>query len=1017
MMTKLKVPLFTKYCLLLLMAQLYALVSAGKDFKDFDVRHYGDESLPQTSISDLYPDKDGFLWIGTQMGLTRFDGQHFKVFTPDNTPQLKSVRSFSFYWDKNNEVYFVDGAIRHYRLSHEGPQVVSPEGRAFMHGRVFRAHKELPFPIAGGIKDTGSFFYLGWRIDNKIRYYYSFDKDSAYYEIPETPLNHDPSFFDKSRFYIFDQYFQVTSLFPGAPPKKVVAAGDLLKNPLLGDHNAYFESKVYEQADGNYLFWGNCIYAVEVIHDTVFTTEVISNIDLPDVRAFYADKKNGYYALGTDANGLFILRPRQFSTRVLKTDVDGRSNIFYAVVPFKDNLFLSAKGYIFDLHGEYERYLESSIVSQFSLYRDKQKIWLWRDGYAQRLDIKTEKAENMFPDGGWSVQIEPDKWGRLWFVSIGNIGWAVGNTYHQLITHLPDRQGNNRFIEYVLVKDEHTIWICLRDGLVSMDINTRKLTEIPGMAGKYVRKLIADEKGGIWVLTYGNGYYYYKNGRFISMPHDRNDYLTSVHAMLTDKNGYCWMSTNKGLFRVGRQVLYNYVEGRSKEVQYEYFNKQCGFLTNEFNGGCSPGGSVISDSLIILPSMIGLVHFNPLNIKTAPLDNGIYVDNIVINGKKRPTAASFTVPADFTSFRCDVSSPYYGLSENFAPEYRIEGVMDDWQPLIEGRYIQFNRLPHGDYTIRIRKVTNYLTGSIKEQRIKFSVLEPWYLEMWFLVLCIGFAVCVIWLLFWLRLRIVTLQKQKLEAQVNERTVQLNESLVQLKSTVENLEQSQADLYRSNRFREQLTSIVLHDIQTPLRFLQRVMKHVMQGHRNMTPEKLSSELDELYSSTAEVASYSEDFLTWIKAQRDAFEITYKDVRICSLLEEIGGLYHKIATNSGTQIQIDCPEDIFLHTDAALLSIIVRNLTDNAVKYSPKGRIVITGARKEGGVMISVKDNGKGMTEEQVDKIMNEDSGRTVTAAGKLGYQFIKDLLRVLGGNLRIVSQPGQGTEVSLYFTNR
>lgn len=1003
--------------LLLLQVVMVVYKVSARDFKDFRVQHFGEESLPQVSVWGLSGDRYGFLWIGTQMGLVRFDGQYFKVYTPENTPCLKKIRALEIYFDRDDNVYYMDDGGAFFRLLPTGPVPYQPARTDRKLQFIFEPGHTLPFYDQEHPSAEKTFFYEGRRHDSVITYTFVLGKDTAIHTIPGTKPRHDPAFFSGNTLYLLDKQYRPISMYPGKPLKYMILAGDLQNDPLFMNPDAYVNNAwFYKQAHVTYYRLGNNMYRLDPVGDTMYATKVIANMPMTDIVAFYADTTHHYYAVGTSSDGLYMLYPKEFNTRLLYGN--NNINVFYATAPVKDNLFFNGYGYLFDLYKNYEKVIDKT-DNAFGLFRRDKMIYFTHRDTLFRLDSTLHRDKRYaVPTPGWLIQGMIDKQGRTWFATVVGLGVEAHNSVRWVIKEARDVNGTPaKNIESIFAKDSNTIWIAYRDGIRKYNIRSGTQREIPEMKGKYVRGLIGDDRGGVWILTYGNGFYYYNNRQFIAMPRDRNNYLSAVHTMLPDKRGYYWMATNKGLFRAFGQSLYDYIDHKATTVKYEYFDKRYGFATNEFNGGCNPCGYSVSDSLIVLPSMIGMVYFNPLNVHSAPLTNDIYVDNIQIDGKQRDYAVSFSVPAEFRSFRCEVTSPYYGVRDNMILEYKIDGVMDDWQPLLDNRYLQFNRLPHGEYNIRIRKLADFATGATKELSIKFVVSVPWYMEAWFIFICTGVLVSLIWLFVWLRLRIVNIQKAKLEMQVRQRTTELASSLDQLKSTVETLEQSQAELYRSNRFREQLTSIVLHDIQTPLRFLQRVMKHVLHTHREMPPETLHKELDDLYSSTAEVASYSEDFLTWIKSQRDAFEVVYKEVQLCGLLDEIGNLYHKIASQKGAVITISCPEDITLRTDPALLSIIIRNLTDNAVKYAPGGKIRISGARTGNAIVISVSDNGTGMTGEQIGKIMSEESSRTVTAAGKLGYQFIKDLLRVLNGSLKINSKPGAGTEVSLYFTIR
>ena len=993
-----------------------AEAAAARDFRDFRVRHFGDDVLPQLSVGDICGDNDGFLWMVTQMGLVRFDGQHFKVFTPENTPGMMTARGIVLFSDKNNSLFFADANAVLYKVSRNGLQK-----RQELHpGVMFTLTgypRYMPFwdnGVPGSIIDVRR-FKKNAQGAGSIQVKYFTRHDTVTYHRFDTSVG--ATLVIDGHLIVIDRGFLASVYYPGKRVRTgVKIEGDILRNPLFKDPSAFDRIYSYGRKGHPYFIFGNSFYKLSLTGNSIVATTVIENITIPGIVSFYADERNGYYAVGTSNSGLYILSPKNFSVKLLHAD--SYDNAFNGVEHVSGTKFISAKGsYIFDLFSD-EQMSISKWVGSFSLFREGKQIWLsvFDSIDVINVDDPTHLTpyKQLTPGSEFLQAVRKDHFGRHWIASQYALHVMEKDSIKWIrLKNVGLNAGNGIVIETIHFRDTNTLWIACRQSFISYDINTGKEAIVPEMMNKYVRNMVDDKDGGIWLLTYGNGYFYYKNGKFIKLPLDAKRYLGAVHTMLLDKNGYRWMSTNRGLFRVSNELLHRYIRDTTTIIRYEYFDKESGFLTNEFNGGFSPAGYVYLDSLFLLSSMNGLVYFDPLKIKTPPLDNKIFVDEVLINGIGQKVKDRYRVPADFKSFYCECSSPYFGSSENQHLEYKIDGVADEWQALIDNRYIRFNRIPHGDYTIRIRKPVDFLAGKTQEIVIGFVVARPWYLQVWFLGLCIGTFIAIVWTFVQLRLRLLRRQKNKLELQVKDRTTMLASSLDQLRTTVDTLEKSQADLYRSNHFKEQLTSIVLHDIQTPIRFLKRVVKHVGKIHKTMQPEELEKELDDLYYSTSEVSTFAEDFLVWIKSQKETFETVAKNVVLYNLLEEIGSLYQKIVANTGNSITIQCSDNIQLFTDPALLSIVIRNLIDNAVKYTPSGTISISALQDGQNIIIRVSDTGIGMKPDQVGRILNDDKESAPNiASGKLGYQFIKDMLRVLNGTLMIESKPGKGTTVSL-----
>src|SRR6185295_3125727 len=112
---------------------------------------------------------------------------------------------------------------------------------------------------------------------------------------------------------------------------------------------------------------------------------------------------------------------------------------------------------------------------------------------------------------------------------------------------------------------------------------------------------------------------------------DRAGYLSVSHCIVEDSLGFFWISTNRGLFQVSKKDLLNYAQGNQQQVFYLYHDKEEGFYTNEFNGGCQPCAVKLANGYISLPSLNGIVWFAPAALNTILPDKNIFIDKIEID--------------------------------------------------------------------------------------------------------------------------------------------------------------------------------------------------------------------------------------------------------------------------------------------------------------------------------------------------------------------------------------------------
>jgi signal transduction histidine kinase len=131
----------------------------------------------------------------------------------------------------------------------------------------------------------------------------------------------------------------------------------------------------------------------------------------------------------------------------------------------------------------------------------------------------------------------------------------------------------------------------------------------------------------------------------------------------------------------------------------------------------------------------------------------------------------------------------------------------------------------------------------------------------------------------------------------------------------------------------------------------------------------------------------------------------------------GVLTSLAKQKQLLLSNEVDKDLALYQYAEPLRILIYNLITNAINFSEKGNIVISSRKEPGNIIISVSDEGTGMTTEQVNNIMGDQvvitAARVDTRKGHgLGYLIIKDLIKMIGAEIVINSERGKGTIVSI-----
>jgi K+-sensing histidine kinase KdpD len=268
--------------------------------------------------------------------------------------------------------------------------------------------------------------------------------------------------------------------------------------------------------------------------------------------------------------------------------------------------------------------------------------------------------------------------------------------------------------------------------------------------------------------------------------------------------------------------------------------------------------------------------------------------------------------------------------------------------------------------------------------------------MWFRCLLVGLAIAVFLLFFRLRYNYQVKRAQLLQQMVNERTMQL---------------------FESNRVKELMISAILHDLRSPLRFLHILARRMYNNYKTSADKELSQLLFQFDNATNEIYDFTQDFFVFTNMQKDGFVINQEKIVLRYLVSEIISL-----CEVGAQIQKNTfsnlvPEDVTLHTDANLLSLVLRNLADNANKYTYEGTITIEAIQDALTTRIVITDAGDSMDKELVTRILDKSYNPSHNGMG-WGYKIIIEILGRLQGTLDIVSgNNGQGNIITITFENK
>ncbi len=230
------------------------------------------------------------------------------------------------------------------------------------------------------------------------------------------------------------------------------------------------------------------------------------------------------------------------------------------------------------------------------------------------------------------------------------------------------------------------------------------------------------------------------------------------------------------------------------------------------------------------------------------------------------------------------------------------------------------------------------------------------------------------------------------------------------------------LKESNEVKDKLFSIISHDLRSPLNLLNGMLSLFKRG--KVTADNSEALSQNLEGSMQNTMNLLDNLLSWSHSQMKGFNIKTKKVKPDDIVKEIITLYANAAKQKGVLVENDMNTGIELDADDNILKLVLRNLLNNAIKFSnPGGKIYITPVSKSGYSGFSVKDEGIGIPAgylELLFKLGNEKKIREGTnneQGSGLGLVLCDELVTRSGGELKVESLEGKGTTVSVLFPNK
>jgi len=455
-----------------------------------------------------------------------------------------------------------------------------------------------------------------------------------------------------------------------------------------------------------------------------------------------------------------------------------------------------------------------------------------------------------------------------------------------------------------------------------------------------------------WLGTLGSGLLHWKNGVFTHIRIKDGLYDNRIYAILRDDNANLWLASSKGIFRVSEQELEDFVDGKTRYVTSLPFTT--GQLRFECRSGVQPAACRTHDGRLWFSTTNGLVVVDPRKLVNNTEPPPVEITSALINGRRTEPHQDVTL----NPFERNLEIRYAGLSfiapDKMTFRYMLEGYDKNWVDAGTRREAFYGNLPPGHFRFVVMARNADGVWSTHSAVLRFSVAPRIYERKWFfpaLVLLLASSVVA-----WYRLRIRRLQQRF--------------SLVLAE--------------RSRIARE------LHD--TLLQGLSGVTMQLQAVWTRLAPSREKDFLHEIIQDAARCSTEARQSLLGLRSA-GATPLEFPQKLAASCRESNAGERLELVLDLDAVSLASMPDAEFQ------LLRIAREAVSNAVQHADATRMEVQLRARKSELHLSLTDNGKGFDP-------------SVPHFGHFGLVGMRERASEIGAQLDIASQPGSGVRVSV-----
>ena len=558
---------------------------------------------------------------------------------------------------------------------------------------------------------------------------------------------------------------------------------------------------------------------------------------------------------------------------------------------------------------------------------------------------------------------------------------------------------NSKNISAIYRDSKRNFWLgtFVDNGLIKIDADTgiinvfkNKENDSLSLSDNTIRCIGENSKGEIWIGTsFGLNKYNEKDDTFTSYTTKDGLANDTIYGILFDDKDNPWVSTNLGIAKINIDT----------DV-INNLNITDGLQSNEFNGNSH---FKTKKGEFIFGGINGFNLFIPDEVVIKSSNLNIVFDDFKVNGKSIESIDNKVFKPSEKNIRVGFFLPDYKSMKNIKYYYTLDENEEKWIPL-PGNYVDLANLSSGDYELRIK--SRGANGSFSDVKsVKFRILPAFWKSKQAILIYILIAILIF---IHSRYKI-----KKLDEIVMKRTKQLSDEMeknTELLNKVIELE------IKKNNYFVNLS----HELRTPLNVIYSTQQLIIELNKNgILKEKLDYYMDVIARNSKRLLKMINDIIDTSKIESGCYHLNITETDIVYLVEESVLSLKDYIEGKGVTLIVDPEmEEKTINCDNDAIERCIINLVSNAAKFTEAGdSITVRIIEEKSQVKIEVIDTGIGIAEEYHETIFNRfnqivDSNSEKNGGSGLGLTITRQIIELHNGKIYVESKPGNGSKFTI-----